>query len=186
MLGRTWCRGKIPTPWTWSSEARTHSQTDLQFKANWEQTGSYVGDLVALRATLREYEVPVENLAKVWAEATLPDGSTETMTFVGVNPGQFEGELAMAISGLYTIRMRAQGATFRGSRFEREQTFTASAYPAGYVPPSGHEGERPVFCEVLECLLGRDVLTERATAWIKDWGIDVDRLRKCVAQHCEE
>ena len=163
-----------------------HSQTDLQFKVSLEQTGSYIGDLVALRVTLREYEVPVENRATVWAEATLPDGSAETVTFVEVNPGQFEGELPMAISGLYTIRVRAQGATFRGSRFEREQTLTASAYPAGYVPPRGHEGEHPVLCEVLKCLLDRDFLTERATARIKDWGVDVDRLRKCIAQHCEE
>jgi hypothetical protein len=84
------------------------------------------------------------------------------------------------------MRVRAQGATFRGTRFEREQTLTAVAYPAGYTPPTGHEGERTDLCEILECLLNREVLTERAAARLKDFGIDLERLRKCLAEHCRE
>ena len=178
-LARTLRQGVVPY------DLVIHAQTDLQFKASAEQSGSYVGDAITLRASLREYDVPVENRATVWAEAVLPDQSAETVALTEIHPGQFEGELPMTLSGLYTLRVRAQGATFRGTRFEREQTLTAAAYPAGYVPPTGDEGERPGLCEVLECLLSRDVLTERAAARLKEWGLDLDRLRKCLAEHCD-
>ena len=178
-LAQTLSQGIVPY------DLVVHATTDLQFKASLEQSGNYVGDKIALRASLLEYAVPVERRATVWAEATLPDGSGQTVPLSEVQPGQFEGGLTMALSGLYALRVRAHGETFHGRRFQREQTLTGVAYPAGYVPPTGHEGEVSEWCEVLRCL-GGDVITDRAEARLKELGIDIARLRKCLGEHCRK
>ena len=179
-LAQTLSQGVVPY------DLVIHSQTDLQLRARVEQSGSFVGDTLTLRASLREYDVAVERRATVWADTTWPDHSVQSLALSEVQPGQFEGTLRMTESGLYTLRVRAQGETFRGSRFQREQTLTAAAYSAGYVPPTGHEGEKSELCRIIDCLFNREVLTDRGLARLKELGIDAERLRKCLGEHCSE
>jgi hypothetical protein len=151
-----------------------------------EPSGISIGDSITLYASLTEYDVPVEKRARVWAEVTLPNQSKQSMALTEKSSGQFEASLAMTLSGLYTLRVRARGETLRGTAFEREQTLTVAAYPAGYVAPSGQEGQRPAICQILECLFGQDIWPERAKTTLKELGIDPDRLRKCLEEHCHE
>jgi hypothetical protein len=177
-LARALAQGVVPY------DLVVHAQTDLQFKANLEQSGSFVGDTITVRASLREYDVPVDKRATVWAEAVLPNGAATSVSFGEVEPGEFEGTLPMTQSGLYVLRIRAQGETFRGRRFAREQTLTGAAYPAGYQEPTGHEGEPSELCQILKCLLDGTVVTARAEERLKQFGIDVERLGKCLMEHC--
>lgn len=179
-LAKTLSQGIVPY------DLVVHAQTLLQFRATVEQTGIYVGDPVTLCASLREYDVPVERRSTVWIDATWPDQSVQTIRLKEVQPGQFEGGFRMSAAGVYTLRVRAQGDTFRGSRFQREQTLTAAAYPAGYQPPSGGKGESPDLRRILECLFDPGVLNADALGRLKACGVDVDRLRDLVRRNSSE
>ena len=74
-----------------------------------------------LTATLMEYGVPVDHRAGVWADITRPDGSQFTLTLPETDPGRFERGFVASLTGLYSMRVRAIGSTFRGTPFEREQ-----------------------------------------------------------------
>jgi hypothetical protein len=158
----------------------------LQFTARLEQSGISAGDIATVSASVTEYDIPVEKRARVWAEVTLPNASSLVLALQENAPGQFEAILPMSSSGLYTLRVRARGETLRGNPFEREQTLSAAAYPAGYQPPSGEPHGRPGWCDLLECLFGREMWPKRATAKLQELGIDPDRLRKCLAVCCRK
>jgi hypothetical protein len=166
-------------------DAIVHTQTTLQFTARIEQSGIHTGDNATISATLTEYDIPVEDRARVWAEVTLPNQASLSLPLEENLAGQFVASLPLSASGLYTLRVRTRGQTLRGTSFEREQTVTAFAYPAGYEPPSGEGDSPPSWCRLFECLFAREVWSERASARLKELGIDPDRLRKCLARHCQ-
>jgi len=177
-LGETLAQGIVPY------DAIVHTLSALQFAARIEQSGIYAGANATVTASLTEYDVPVERRARVWAEVTLPNQLSLLLSLNEEAPGQFLASLPLSSSGLYTLRVRARGETLRGNPFERERTLTAATYPGGYVPPSDKDEIRPGWCEILECLFAGDIWSKRATTKLQEMGIDVDRLRKCLAKHC--
>ena len=178
-LARTLQQGVVPY------DLIVHTQTDLQFQARVEQNGSHVGDNLTLQASLSEYGVPVEHRASVWADITFPDQSVRTIQMTEFRPGQFETSQPMTSAGLYALRVRAKGETFRGSVFQREQSLNAVAFPVGYEPPKEPRGNSSDLCHLFDCLLNQGALNDRALAKLKENGVDIDRLRKCFETHCK-
>ena len=113
-------------------------------------------------ASLKEYDVPVEHRATVWADVTRPDNSTFVVAMPETDPGQFTGAYDTTISGVYRMRIRAIGSTLYGTPFQREQTATAVVSIGGNQPPTG--GDDPVrefLCKVLSCIFRGKVLDDR-------------------------
>jgi IgA Peptidase M64/von Willebrand factor type A domain len=156
-----------------------HCYSNLLFTAHAQQTSFEPGATVFLTASLREYDVPVEKRANAWVQVTRPDASTFTLKLPESEPGRFEGSFVASLTGLYTMRVRTVGATFRGVAFEREQTLTAAAYPGGdRVTPEG--GGVQFWCEALECLLSDRALAKK----LRELGLDLRTFTRCLAKHC--
>jgi hypothetical protein len=163
-----------------------HCYSNLVFKAYARQTQFEPGAEVSVFASLREYEVPVDHRAKTWAEVTRPDGSTFTLLLDETEAGRYQGRFTTTISGLYTIRVRALGQTFRGIPFQREQTLSAAVYPGADHPPQpGGDGER-FWCEFLRCLLSEHVLGRKLIAELQAKGIDLTELARCLEKICRD
>ena len=161
-----------------------HCYSNLLFDVHARQTSFEPGATVSLTASLREYDVPVEKRASVWAQITRPDNSTFTLRLLETEPGHFETSFVAALAGLYTMRVRAVGATLRGTAFAREQTLTAAVYPGGdrISPP---DGGTQFWCELLECLLSDRVIGAKLREQLLELGLDLDAFARCLAKHCE-
>jgi hypothetical protein len=160
-----------------------HCYSNLLFEAHAHQTSFEPGATVTITATLREYDVPVENRAKAWAQVNRPDGSTFTMQLVETEAGRYEQSFVAFLSGLYTMRVRAIGETSYGSPFAREQTLTAAVYPGGdHVEPG--DGGAQSWCELLDCLLSEGVLGPRLRKVLLELGLDVNAFIRCVEKYC--
>jgi Mg-chelatase subunit ChlD len=156
-----------------------HCYSNLLFRADARQSSFEPGATVSIAASLREYDVPVERRARAWAQVTRPDASSFNLELPEGEAGRFEGSFVASQSGLYTMRVRAVGSTFKGDAFEREQTLSAAVYPGGnrVEPPGG--GSRQ-WCEILQCLLSDPTLAKQ----LERLGIDPRIIARCVAKHC--
>ena len=162
-----------------------HCYSNLIFKAFVTQDSFEPGANVAVYATLAEYEVPVDHRAIVWADITRPDGSLFSIGLSEAEAGRFEGRFLANLTGLYVIRVRCIGTTFRGTRFQREQTLSASVFPGGDNPPQTGGGSTVAFwCEVVHCLLNEKVLGPKLIEQLRALGIDLAALLRCIAETC--
>jgi hypothetical protein len=134
-----------------------------------------------MTATLREYAVPVDGRGRVWADLTRPDGTMNLVPLAETEPGRFEGGYTATVNGLYTMRMRAAGETFYGSRFTREQTLTVVVRPGGNRPP---EGIADPWCQWINCLRDSGAFGPEFVARLKKWGLDVTALIQCLRDRC--
>jgi hypothetical protein len=159
-----------------------HCYSNLAFRAFVQQTGFEPGQSAAIVATLREYDVPVDHRAVVWTEVTRPDGSAFVLTLSEDEPGRFTGTLDGTIAGLYRLRVRARGTTFRGDAFEREQTMTAAFYAGGNRPPK--EGGCVDLCALLRCLVGGKGIEPAAHENLAKLGVNLGAIGACLAQQC--
>lgn len=162
-----------------------HAYSTLRLEARLNQQSYEPGARVQVNAVLTEYDVPVEKRAIVWAEVTRPDRFVARVPLIEGEGGLFEGDFVARSAGLYTVRVRATGATFSGCAFEREQTLSASAVPgADRRPDPGLLGwlkardER--LCRLLACLLRDHGLLCK----LEKSGIDVEHLRACLETYC--
>lgn len=158
-----------------------HCYSNLVFRVQVWQASVEPGATVRTFAMLKEYDVPVGNRASVWAEVTRPDGTQFTLPLQRNAQEQFEGAFATTITGVYTVRIRARGDTFRGTPFTREQTLTALAIVGGDRPSPVSDPVRELLC----CLLqgGR----ESVELWkrLAGTGLDVEQLRRCLKRICD-
>lgn len=159
-----------------------HTYSNLVFDVHAIQSTFEPGAAVNLVATLREYDVPVDHRASVWAEVRRPDGSTLRLGLGEVEAGRFEGSFATTLTGLYTMRVRSVGSTFTGTPFAREETRTAAAYPGGDRPSEATKSDE--WCHLLECMLSEQVIDRRLRERLRDQGINLDALIDCVRRHC--
>ena len=158
-----------------------HCYSNLLLDAHAQQSSFEPGATVSLTATLREYDVPVEKRASTWAQVTRPDSSVFTLPLAEVEAGRFEGSFVASLTGLYTMRVRALGATFRGTAFAREVTLTAAVYPGGnQVATGGAES----WCDILECLLSDRVIGPKLRERLLALGLDLQAFARCLAKHC--
>jgi hypothetical protein len=173
-----------------------HTYSNLSFRAVAQQDQYIPGSEVKLFASLREYDVPVEGRASVWAEITLPEKNSRIVTLSETAPGEFQGSFFTTISGLYDIRVRARGETFYRSAFTREQNLSAYAFqsrdglrgepglPPGRGENANNEGD--ILCALLECLRHGDVMTPKFYELLSSYGLNLQALIDCLTKHCDE
>jgi len=161
-----------------------HCYSNLVFTAYAGQSSFTPGARVDIAATLREYDVPVDHRAIVWAEITRPDASTFVIALDESDPGRFSRTFIASLPGLYAIRARARGADFHGTAFQREQTLSAAVYRGGDTPPKTGVGGLD-WCAMLQCMLKSGVVDAKARERLQALGIDIDALVECLEQHCK-
>jgi hypothetical protein len=171
-----------------------HAYSNISLHARSEQTGFEPGAYINLHGSVAQSGVPLAHRAQVWAEVKRPDGSATTVAMGEYDDGQFAGQLATSIPGVYRLRIRASGTTLSGEPFARERLLTGAVWRGGDRPDAGNNGQVIVdylrdrdarLCELLNCLLQRDgVITPELEKWLRELGLDPDRARKCVAQFC--
>ena len=115
--------------------AVVHARSSLNLNAFVTQTSHVPGAKLALRAVLREMDLPVENRAQVSAEIKLPDGTVTSQLLQETDAGIFEGAALATLNGVYPVHFRATGTTLRGFRFSREALRTGMVWAGGDDPP---------------------------------------------------
>lgn len=184
-----------------------HCISNLNFKAYLTQSSFEPGATATLTATLKEYDMAVNDRGTVWAEITRPDGTTISLALPQTEAGNFEGSFTCSVPGLYVARVRAMGTTLYGSDFQREQTLTAEVYPGGGNQDGsggptddgsgdGHPGSGGAkdpsdcggafWCDVVHCFLTGRVLDKRKIEEWKKQGFDVEALFRCLSERCKE
>jgi hypothetical protein len=129
-----------------------------------------------LRASLRQYDVPFTGDAEVWAEVTMPDASTASLVLDKVADGVYSASFNASMPGVYPIRVRAEG--YSGSdKFTREKYLTAATYYGDYgTTPPGDD----MLCDLLRCLTSGKVLNKVGVERLRELGIDIGELKKCI------
>jgi hypothetical protein len=160
-----------------------HAYSNVSLRAAAEQTSFEPGAEVAIRATLTQSGIPVDEDPYVWAEITRPDGAVNTLTLDPADPGDFEASFPTSAPGIYQVRVRARGRTRVGRPFTRERTVTAAVWrggddagsPAGQ--PGGLDG---ALCKLMSCLMKDGVIDERLVERLRRLGFDLDAARRCL------
>lgn len=160
-----------------------HTYSSLTFSAFATQASYDIGATVQLTALLREYDVPVQGRARVWAEIGRPDGATDLVALTEDPAGQHVASYELRVSGVFSLRVRARGETMRGATFEREQTLTAVAMPGG-DRWSPNDPKNTELCELIDCLKGRGVLSSDFMGRLRELGIDFASLLECLSVSC--
>lgn len=171
-----------------------HGYSNLAFRAELRQSGWEPGARVDLSATLAQSGIPMGIGATVWAEWTRPDGSRGQIAMSGSSDeGRFHGSFVAAQAGVHRLRVRAAGQSRDGLPFQRERTLTAAVWHGGNRD-ADLGGDRLLdelrerdarLCRLLDCLLGRDgVIDAGLEKRLREAGVDLDHLRKCIAAHC--
>jgi hypothetical protein len=112
-----------------------------------------------------------------------PDGISELIALSRDSQGQFTVAYSLKVQGVFHIRVRARGETARGTPFERERTLTAVATPGGDVW-NPNEPKANDFCNLLHCLQEKDVISDELMHRLKEQGIDLPTLLKCLDERC--
>jgi hypothetical protein len=160
-----------------------HAWSNLRLRAALSQSGNEPGATMTIRAILTEYGVPVARRATCRVELLRPDNTGATLAMAEVSPGVFESTLVASIAGIYRFRIVAEGKTFRGREFTREQTLTGAVWRGGDQPPRPGQGDgSQCLCHALECLLGqRSILALLARV-----GVDAAEVRRCLDDCCRK
>jgi hypothetical protein len=173
-----------------------HTYSNLSLHVGIEQSSFEPGGEVGIRASIAQSGIPFSGRAQVWTEVRTPDGSGLTIPLTGDTDGKFVARFATTLSGVYSFRVRARGTTMRDEAFTREKTLTAAVWRGGDRPTDPYGGQVLVdylrdrdarLCELLSCLTGRDgVIGAELQRRLESQGVDLDRLRKCLASFCHK
>jgi len=158
-------------------DALVHARSDLEMAATVSQDRFTPGATVTVRARITQYGSIAIDGAAVTARVRFPDGSVTALTLASRGGGIYETDFAAPLSGVYTIRITAEGRTLRNFRFTRDAVRTAVTWRRGDAPPPGKHDEG--WCGVLRCLLIADAIDP---AVLGRMGVDLERLAKC----CDE
>ncbi len=164
-----------------------HAYSNLQFNARLRQDSLKPGTSITLEAVLTEYDVPFTGSAGAWAEVTAPDQSRFSVSLPPTTQARYTGTFIAALPGVYTCRVRAEGYFASKDKFTREKTLTAvSSYSTDGTGSNGGGHGRGGDCDCsqwLRCLTSSEVLNERVIEKLRELGVDIDALRKCLAEH---
>jgi hypothetical protein len=161
-----------------------HAWSNLRLRAALSQSGNEPGATMRVRAFLTEYGVPVARRAACRVELLRPDSTGATLAMAEVDPGVFDVTFVADFAGIYRFRIVAEGKTFRGRDFTREQTLTGAVWRGGDRPPLSGRGDpangKQCLCHTLECLLGQKSIL----ALLARLGIDAAEVRRCLDDCC--
>ncbi len=159
-----------------------HSFSNIRLESRLEQASLEPGATMIVRATLREYNIPVERRASMRAYLERPDGSNTVLGLAEVEPGVFETAILANLAGLYRFRVVATGSTLRGLPFTREHLLTGAVFQGGDRPitpgDASDDGER--LCQLVACLLDDKSVQQ----FLKERGIDAKSLMHCFELYC--
>lgn len=176
----------------YSAVVQTYS--NLRMDVTLSQDSHEPGAELLLDAVITEYGGPFRGSANVVADITQPNGSVSTVQLGHEGDGYYSSTIIASNSGLYNARYRANGTTYRGNPFTREQLRTASVWRGGDRPPEtshpvgGNGGAGPGsggLIELLCCLYRHKGLTEEFFERLKKHGIDVDIFHRCLKAYCK-
>ena len=173
-----------------------HTYSNLSLDAQTKQGGFEPGSRIDVYASLAQSGIPLGHSAQVWVDVTTPNGQATTIVMNEFDTGRFSGSMIAPVVGVYRLRVRARGTTMSGEPFTREKTLTAGIWRGDPVPlPEGLGGvttrgtsdERgECFCQLLVCLLRREgVISEELEKRLREFGINLEVARKCVAGFCQ-
>lgn len=155
--------------------------SDLNFNVKVEKTSNVAGAEITMYATLKQYNLSIGG--RVYAEVLSPNGSRITIELQQTNKGYFEGKFKSSISGIYSIRVKANGISMAGNRFIREALRTISLYKENpIIPTDDTTKDDTKICEIIECFLSGKGIQE----YLRKNNIDPDNITKCLKYHCME
>lgn len=165
-----------------------HAWSDTALAASTVQASHEPGATVTINATVTVADRPF-GVAHVRADVTAPNGTTFTVA-LAAGDGTSTGSFVAALAGTYAIRVRASGLSPQGASFERERALTASVWHGGDRQDDhrgggsggGHGDE--CMCNLLRCIAGHLHDSKRLAERLKEWGIELDAVLKCVAGAC--
>jgi hypothetical protein len=165
-----------------------HSFSNLRMNATMSQNAYVPGARLSLRTSLTEYNLPVEKRANVSAELEYPDHSQGVVPFIETQPGIFEASLVAQQAGIYRFRVMAEGGSYRGVPFTREQLLTAGVFHEIKQPPSqpSSNGGKDDLCRLLTCVLSERALSREFEERLKAQGISLEAIRYCVKAFCRD
>lgn len=161
-----------------------HSFSNLRMNATISQSGFVPGSTLFLRAILTEYGVPVERRATVTAAVEYPDKSTALIKLAEDQPGVFNASLDTKQAGIYRFHVVAEGGTFRGAAFTREQLLNAAVRHGGDRPDRPPRDKDESDClRLLTCLLGEKSWSRELEERLRNEGINLDEVRRCLKEY---
>jgi hypothetical protein len=160
-----------------------HSFSNLRMTAAVTQNGYAPGSTLTLRATLKGYNLPVEKRANVRAQLEYPDHTQAILSLAEIQPGVFETAMVANMPGIYRFNVQANGVTYKGVAFTREQILNAAVFRGQDLPPPiiTDPTRDEQLCRLLECLLKNDSLRK----FFSERGLDIDSIAKCVYGFCQ-
>jgi hypothetical protein len=156
-----------------------HSFSNLRMNATLNQNGFVPGSVFYLRAVLTEYNLPVEKRAFVKAEIEYPDKTNAVISLTEEGPGIFIASLVAPIAGVYRSKITAEGGTYMGVPFTREQILDGAVFNTGDQPPPGTTSDFDI-CLFLKCLV-EDKGIQR---YLKEKNIDQKIITNCIEEYC--
>lgn len=157
-----------------------HSFSNLRMNAGINQNGFVPGSTFYIRAVLTEYTLPVEKRATIKAEVEYPDKTSTVISFIEEESGVFTTSLLAVMAGIYRFRILAEGGTYRGVPFTREQIVDGVVFNKSDQPTPGIPSGFPDFCSLLRCLV-EDKGIQR---YLKENNIDPKIIIKCLEENC--
>ncbi len=165
-----------------------HSFSNLRMTATLTQSGYDPGSTFTVRAALTEYNLPVDGRAEVKAHLEYPDHTTGVLPLDEIQPGVFEGTRPAPIPGIYRVRVLANGVTYRGTPFTREELRTAAVFHNIHQPPTqpGAGITKSDLCQLVACLLSDKKLSSDLEDALTERGINWPIIRNCLDQLCQD
>ncbi len=162
-----------------------HTYSNLNLTAYKNQESLKPGAVVTLFATLKEYDVPLQTDAVLWAQIKNPDQSTFDLKLQKNNAATYSVSFNTTLPGVYSCRLRAEGFTSKGLPFTREQTLSAGVYYGDYNPlPQPKPDE--VMCQLIQCFLSEKVLSRATIKRLSEMGINLNELEECLLRTCPD
>jgi murein tripeptide amidase MpaA len=155
-------------------DAIVSAHSAVEMTASLVQDKLTPGAKVSLRVGLTQYgSVPIDD-ARVTARVSWPDGSSQLLSLAAQGQGVFQTTFNASMTGIYPVRVTAEGRTLRGFHFTREAVRTAMAWAGGDSKPPTHHDDS--WCSFLRCLVETKALDPEL---LKRLGVDVSSIGKC-------
>ena len=163
-----------------------HAYSNLVLDAILNQDGFAPGARINLEARLWEYKLPLRGAAKVWAEVRDPSGAQSVLGFSSAGGGAHTATFVTSRSGVYELAIHAEGRTSANAKFSRHKILTAGVWAGGDEPydPKVDRPEGSGQCAWILCILDTVEKSRELQARLKELGLDLGALRKCLEQHC--
>lgn len=167
-----------------------HTTSNIQMDAWKVQNDTAPGSVIHINASLKAYDVPFQNNASVWVDVTTPDLSAQTIKLHRTGEGRYTTPYTTSLAGIYTFRLMAEGLSAKGWAWTREKTLTAGVFRSRGRTGENGDGSgsgNASLCEWLHCLLQeKGILNEKAWKRLKEQGVDVKYLLKCLDKLCPD